>query len=229
MKCLVADDNELALITYRGILSQVSGVEIVAECKSSIQAFEYLKKNHVDFAILDVEMPGMTGMELVKALSNPPLIILATANASYAADAFELDVADYIVKPVTLPRILKSVDKIKNLLDQNSTTEEQNGIEFLFIKEKGALQKIKIEDIIYAEAMGDYVKLHSAAGIHTVNTTMSSFEKKCKENFIRVHRSYLVAVKKIDRIDEGLIYAGKAKIPLAESYRKIVLSKLNLL
>lgn len=227
MNCLLADDNELSLITFRALLSQVSDVEVVAECKNAIEAFDYLKNNRVDFAILDVEMPGMTGMELVKALASPPVIILATANPQYAADAFELDVADYIVKPVSLPRLLKSIEKVRSQVKNNGTAESTSK-EFLFIKDKGVIKKIKTEDIVYAEAMGDYVKIHCDGSTHTVGSSISDFEEKNRHTFIRVHRSYLVALKKIDRIDEGMIYAGKARIPLAESYRKKVIAKLNL-
>lgn len=229
MKCLIADDNELALMTLKQLLSQISEMEVVSVCKNAIEAFEYLKKNIVDVAILDVEMPGMTGVELIKALTNRPAIILSTSNPKYAADAFDLDVADYIIKPVSLPRLLKSIEKVKHFMKQNKNQEPNNVPDFLFIKEKGALKKIHLPEVCYIEAMGDYVKIHYADKWYTVNTTIKEIEEKYGRLFIRVHRSYLAALQKIDRIDDGMIYIGKMQVPLAESYRKKVIEKLNLI
>jgi DNA-binding LytR/AlgR family response regulator len=232
MTCLIADDNKLALTVLQKLLAQINDIQLVAICKNAIEAFEYLKEHQTDLAILDVEMPGMTGVELVQALPQDkrPSIILLTANPQYAADAFELEVTDYIIKPVTLPRLLKSVEKIKQQQKSESISViQQSDASFIFIKDKGSLTKIDFQDILFAEAMGDYVKIHTSEKWYTVNTSMRELEDKYKNQFTRVHRSYIVVINKIQKIEEGVIFIEKHRIPLAESFKKSVLQQLNLL
>jgi two-component system, LytTR family, response regulator len=229
MKCLIADDNELALLTLKTLLSQIPEISIEAVCSNAIQAFDFLQNNTVDLAILDVEMPGMTGVELIQSLTNKPATILSTSNPKYATDAFDLDVADYIIKPVSLPRLLKSIEKAKMFLKQEKKTGQSNFPDILFIKEKGVLKKINLQDVSYVEAMGDYVKIHCTDKWYTANTTIKEIEEKYSQLFIRVHRSYLACLQKIEAIEDGQINIGKARIPLADSYRKKVIEKLNLI
>ena len=230
MTCLIADDNELALITLKNLVSQVPELELVSICRDSMEAFEYLKSNTVDLAILDVEMPGMTGVELIKALQNKPAVILSTANPQYAADAFDLDVVDYIIKPVSLPRLLKSVEKAKKFVKNDTRKQEDKPAPgTLFIKEKGVLKKLNLLDAYYVEAMGDYVKVHFEDKWEIVNSTVKDMEEKYGHIFIRTHRSYLAQLKKIEKIDDGAVYAGKFKVPLTESFRKKVIESLDLI
>lgn len=229
MKCLIADDNELALLALKNLLSQIPEISVEAVCTNSMEAFEYLQNNTVDLAILDVEMPGMTGVELLQAVTNKPAAILSTSNPKYATDAFDLDVADYIIKPVSMSRLLKSIEKAKLFLKQDKKLEQSNVPGILFIKEKGVLKKINLADVVYIEAMGDYVKIHCPDKWYTANTTIKDIEEKYSQLFLRVHRSYLAALQKIDSIEDGQIHIGKARVPLADSYRKKVIEKLNLI
>jgi DNA-binding LytR/AlgR family response regulator len=176
-------------------------------------------------------MPGMTGIELTKKLGNKkPLIIFTTAKPDYAVEAFELNVVDYIVKPVTTARFLQAVEKAKEAFDSNKQEVKIEAQEFVFVKDNGVLKKINVDDILYLEAMGDYVKVHTLQKFHVLHSTLKSIEEKLPLNkFLRIHRSYIVSLQKIDFIQDGVISIGKASIPVAETYKSSLNKRLNLL
>lgn len=231
MKCLIVDDNQLARLAMKQLISQVKILDLVAECSDAMQAYNHLRNEPIDLLLLDIEMPGMTGIELIKQLGNKkPLIIFTTAKTDYAVEAFELNVVDYLVKPVSIPRFLQSVEKAKETLDSNKQEVKIEAQEFVFVKDNGVLKKLNVEDILYLEAMGDYVKVHTAQKFHVLHSTLKSIEEKLPPaKFIRVHRSYIVALQKIDFIQDGVISIGKASIPVAETYKASLNKRLNLL
>jgi len=231
MRCLIVDDNQLARMVMKQLVSQVQILELVAECNDAMQAYNYLNNGQVDLLFLDIEMPGMTGIELTKKLGNKrPLIIFTTAKTDYAVEAFELNVIDYIVKPVSLARFLQAVEKAKETLDSNKQEVKIEAKEFVFVKDNGILNKLNLDDILYLEAMGDYVKVHTAQKFHVLHSTLKSIEEKLPLNkFLRIHRSYIVSIQKIDFIQDGIISIGKSTIPVAETYRSILNKRLNLL
>jgi DNA-binding LytR/AlgR family response regulator len=206
-------------------------MELVAECNDAAEALDILSSNQVDLLLLDIEMPGMTGLDLIKKLGNTkPLIVFTTAKKDYAVEAFELNVVDYLVKPIALPRLKQAVDKAQETLDSNKQelkVEEQG---FVFVKDNGVLKRIAIDDIFFLEAMGDYVKVHTPQKFHVVHATLKSIEEKLPSSkFIRVHRSYIVAINKIDYIQEGTISIGKTSIPVADTHKSNLNKRLNLL
>lgn len=231
MNCLIVDDNEVARMAMKQLVSQVQLLNLVGECSSAIEAFNYLKTENIQLLFLDIEMPGMTGIELTKQLgANKPLIIFTTANKEYAIEAFELNVVDYLLKPVTLPRFLQAVSRAREVMESNKQEVKFEEKEFVFVKDNGILKKLNVDEILYLEAMGDYVKVHTAQKFHVLHSTLKSIEEKLPANkFIRVHRSYIVALGKIDFIQEGVISIGKANIPVAETYKATLNKKLNLL
>lgn len=231
MNCLIVDDNEVARMAMKQLVSQVQLLNLVGECSSAIEAFNYLKTENIQLLFLDIEMPGLTGIELTKQLgANKPLIIFTTANKEYAIEAFELNVVDYLLKPVTLPRFLQAVSRAREVMESNKQEVKFEEKEFVFVKDNGILKKLNVDEILYLEAMGDYVKVHTAQKFHVLHSTLKSIEEKLPTNrFIRVHRSYIVALGKIDFIQEGVISIGKASIPVAETYKATLNKKLNLL
>jgi len=231
MRCLIVDDNQLARMVMKQLVSQVQILELVAECNDAMQAYNYLNNGQVDLLFLDIEMPGMTGIELTKKLGNKrPLIIFTTAKTDYAVEAFELNVIDYIVKPVSLARFLQAVEKAKETLESNKQEVKIEAKEFVFVKDNGILKKLNLDDILYLEAMGDYVKVHTAQKFHVLHSTLKSIEEKLPLNkFLRIHRSYIVSIQKIDFIQDGIISIGKSTIPVAETYRSVLNKRLNLL
>lgn len=231
MKCIIVDDNKMARMALKQLVSQVQGIELVAECTNAAEAQTQLATTSIDLLFLDIEMPDMSGIDLLKKLGNKkPLIVFTTAKTDYAAEAFELNVVDYLVKPITLPRLQQAVEKAQEALDsdkQELKVEEQN---FVFVKDGGMLKRISIDDILFLEAMGDYVKVHTAPKFHVVHATLKSIEEKLPSTkFLRVHRSYIVAINKIDFIQEGTIAIGKTTIPVADTHKSNLSKRLNLL
>lgn len=218
-------------MAMKQLVSQVQMLELVAECSDAMQAYNYLNSGQVDLLFLDIEMPGMTGIELTKKLGNKkPLIIFTTAKPDYAVEAFELNVVDYVVKPVSTARFLQAVEKAKEALDSNKQEVKIEDKEFVFVKDNGILKKLNVEDILYLEAMGDYVKVHTPQKFHVLHSTLKSIEEKLPLNkFLRIHRSYIVALHKIDFIQDGIISIGKSSIPVAETYKAALNKRLNLL
>ena len=231
MKCIIVDDNKMARMAIKQLVSQLSNVDLVGECNDAVEALDILNSSQVDLLLLDIEMPGMTGLDLIKKLGNTkPLIIFTTAKKDYAVEAFELNVIDYLIKPIALPRLKQAIDKAQEALDSNKQEVKVEEQEFVFVKDNGILKRIAIDDILFLEAMGDYVKIHTAQKFHIVHATLKSIENKLiPGKFLRVHRSYIVAINKIDFVEEGVINIGKIPVPVADAYRSVLNQRLNLL
>ena len=230
MNCIIVDDNKLARTVLRQLIEQVNFLTLKEECSDPVEAFNYLKKESVDLVFLDIEMPGMTGIELIKNLEKRPIIILISTKESYAIEAFELNVADYIVKPVNLSRFMVAVSRAKELFDSKDQKVEMNEKDYIFVRSNSVLTKIKINDINYIQALGDYVNIFSADKRHTVHITLRGMEEKLPSSkFYRLHRSYLVALDHIVGVEEGTAYVGKHPIPIGEQFKKELLKKLNLI
>jgi DNA-binding LytR/AlgR family response regulator len=230
MKCLIVDDNKMARMAMKQLVSQVKDLELVKECEDAMEAYHTINEKPVDLLLLDIEMPGMTGLELIKNLRKKPLIIFTTAKKDYAVEAFELNVIDYLVKPVSPARFLQAIEKANETAASDKQEVKLNEQEFVFVKDNGVLKRINVDDILYLEAMGDYVKVHTSSKFHVLHATLKSIEEKLPASkFIRVHRSYIVSLKKIDFIQEGVITIGKSTIPVADTYRSVLTKRLNLL
>jgi DNA-binding LytR/AlgR family response regulator len=231
MKCLIVDDNKMARMAMKQLVGQVKDLELVDECEDAMQAYQIINKQPIDLIFLDIEMPGMTGLELTKNLGHKsPLIIFTTAKKDYAVEAFELNVVDYLIKPVSPARFLQAVDRAQETLASDKEEVKVEAQEFVFVKDNGILKRINVEEILYLEAMGDYVKVHTPSKFHVLHATLKSIEEKLSpQKFIRVHRSYIVSLSKIDFIQEGVISIGKASVPVADTYRTSLNKRLNLL
>jgi DNA-binding LytR/AlgR family response regulator len=228
MNCLIVDDNKLARMSLHQMLLQSKLLNVAGECASAIEAFEYVSKHTIDILFLDVEMPEMSGIDLVKSLVQKPVVVLTTSNKDYAAEAFELSVADFLVKPFTMPRLMQSIQKATDILQRKDAELGTIGSDYIFIKENKTVKKISIKEVRWIEAMGDYVKIQVDKKTHIVHTTLKALEEKLDPTlFIRVHRSYIIAIEKIDYIEEGAIYIDSKPIPLAETYRATLNKKLN--
>lgn len=231
MNCIIVDDNMMARMAMKKLVEQVKDIAMVAECENAMEAYNFVNRTPVDLLLLDIEMPGMTGIELTKNLGKKsPFIVFTTAKTNYAVDAFELNVVDYLVKPIEPARFLKAIERVKEAIESNKEEVEVKDKEFVFIKDNGVLKKISSEDILYLEAMGDYVKIFTAQKFHIVHATLKSIEEKLpSQKFMRVHRSYIVALNKIDFIEEGVININSAAIPVADAYKNSLTRRLNLL
>ncbi len=231
MKCLIVDDNKMARMAMKQLVKQLPKLTLIAECTNAMEAYHYLNSVDVDLILLDIEMPGMTGIELTKNLNdNKALIIFTTAKADYAVEAFALNVVDYLVKPISPARFVKAIQRATDIFNSIKEEAKDEKQEFVFVKDNGVLKKINVEDILFLEAMGDYVKVHTAQKFYVLHSTLKSIEEKLSSSvFIKVHRSYIVSLNKIDFIQESVISIGKASIPVAETYRSALGKRLNLL
>jgi DNA-binding LytR/AlgR family response regulator len=228
---LIVDDNKIALTTMKQLASQVKDITVAGECANAIDAYDFLQEQPVDLVFLDIEMPGMTGIELTKNLGHKkPLIIFTTSKREYAAEAFDLNVADYIVKPVTPLRFIQAVDKAREILQSNTEEFKLNDAEFIFIRDSNIVRRLKLDDILFAEAMGDYVKLYTPQKFYAIHTTLKTVEERLPASkFLRVHRSYIVALTKIDTIQDGDLVLNGKPVPVADAYRSALNKRMNVL
>ena len=212
-------------------MSQVSDLQLSGECASAMEAYNLLREKPVDLLLLDIEMPGMTGIELTRNLqAERPIIIFTTSKKEYAAEAFDLNVADYIVKPITPGRFLQAIDKAREMLQSNSEQVKLSEDEFIFIRDSNIVRRLKLSDILYVEAMGDYVKLHTAQKYFAIHATMKEVEQRFPSSrFLRVHRSFIAAIDKIDTIQEGTLIINGKPVPVADAYRAALNKRLNVL
>lgn len=231
MNALIVDDNKIARTTIKLLADRVDDITIVAECSNAMDAYNLLQAQPVDLLLLDIEMPGMTGLELTKNLvTKRPIIIFITSKREYAADAFDLNVADYIIKPVTSSRFIQAIDKAREILESNREEVKLKEDEFVFIRDSNIVRRLKLDNILYAEAMGDYVKLYTPEKFYAIHTTLKAVEERLPASrFLRVHRSYLVAINKIDTIEGGALIINSKPLPVADAYRSALNKRMNIL
>jgi two-component system LytT family response regulator len=229
MKCIIVDDNRMARKALRQLISNFEFLELKGEFSSSVEAYNYLQANDTDLLLLDVEMPGMTGIELLKNLDKRPIVILVTGKKNYAVEAYELSVADYIVKPVTLARFGKAVTRAHELFEAKKAEGPQTDKDYIFIRSDSILTKVNSSRIIYVHCSGDHVYIQTPEKKLTVNTTLKSMQERLPGNkFCRLNNSYLVAVDKIDYVQDNTAHVGKFNLPIGKQYKEDLMKRLNL-
>ncbi|MES2836462.1 MAG: LytTR family DNA-binding domain-containing protein [Bacteroidota bacterium] len=229
MNCIVIDDEELSRKSIEHCIKQSDFLNLKMSFDSPIKALSYLQTNKIDLIFLDIEMPEMTGIEFIKTLKiNVPQIILATSHPEFALEAFEYTVTDYLIKPLTFSRFFKSVSKAKEIFDnQQSFSAESDDF---FIKKGTSIIRINKSEILWVEASGDYAILNTRKEKFMVHSTMKSIEDKLPmKDYLRVHRSYIVRIDKIDCIEDDAISYDKKLIPIGKTYKEEVYKRLNLL
>lgn len=231
MNCLIVDDNIIARTTMVQLATQVKDLVVTAECATALEAYNFLQEQTVDLLLLDIEMPGMSGLELTRNLAkSSPVIIFTTSKKEYAAEAFELNVADYLVKPVTVSRFIQAIDRAREVINSKKEDVKLEDQEFVFIRDSNIIRRLKIDDILFAEAMGDYVKLHTAQKFYAVHSTLKTVEERLPASkFVRVHRSYIAALNKIDSIQDGALIIQGKPVPVADAYRAALNKRMNIL
>jgi DNA-binding LytR/AlgR family response regulator len=231
MNTLIIDDNKIARTIMRQLASQVKDLIIMNDFASAIDAYNFLQEQPVELLLLDIEMPGMSGLELTKSLgSKRPVIIFMTSKKEYAVEAFELNVADYIVKPVTPARFIQAIDRAREIIESSKEEIKMSEDEFIFIRDSNIVRRLNTDDIIYAEAMGDYVKLHTSQKFYAIHTTLKTVEDRLPSSkFLRVHRSYIAAIAKIDTIRDGVLIIHGKTVPVADAYRATLNKRMNIL
>ncbi len=228
IKCVIIDDEPLAINVIENHLAQFDNFQIVQTYNNPIKAYELLEKEKIDVVFLDINMPQMTGFEFIESLTNKPLFVITTAYREYAVKSFELDVLDYLVKPIPLNRFLKTVNKIyqyKYNTTQTDSLLQQEPHMFLRVNKK--LIKVNLNDILLIESLKDYVKVITTLGDYVVHKSLTAItEELPASNFLRVHRSYTIALNKIVALDGNTIEISNRKIPIGRNYQKIAKDRI---
>lgn len=221
LKCIITDDEPIARKGLQSYVERIDFLELVGVCEDAIQLNNQLKSQQADLLFLDIEMPYMTGIELLNSLSNPPKVIITSAYAEYAIKGYDLEVSDYLLKPISFDRFLKAVNKAYDQLISSQTPVVQD---YLFVKTSLKLEKIRFNDMRFIEGVENYVAIYTSDGKIITHTTLRTILQKLPpERFVQVHKSYLVNIDKIDSIEGNLLGIGKNKIPLSRTYKETAL------
>ena len=230
--CIIVDDEPMAREILESHLQKVDAVQVVATCKNAIEAFNEINSNQIDLIFLDINMPEISGLSFAKSINKNIKVIFTTAYREYAIDGFNLQAVDYLLKPISFERLLQAVNKY---LGENNTVEAFDSVEilpekndFIFVRADRKMVKINFSEITFIESLSDYVKIHLNDKTIVTRETISNIEAKLpKNNFIRIHRSYIVAVSKIDSFTNEFIEVGVKALPISRSYKKDVLLRLE--
>jgi DNA-binding LytR/AlgR family response regulator len=233
MKCIIVDDEPLAVDLIAAYVARMGDLDIVATTNSPIEAITLIQDMAVDLVFLDIQMPNITGLELVKAIPNLPQFIFTTAYPQYALDGFELNATDYLVKPIAFPRFVKAVTRAKELHDLKSKTpqELETTDNFIFVKSEYENVKINTTDILYIEGLKDYIKIHRVNDSKSVLTLMSFkaiLEKLPKQHFLRIHRSYIVNIAHVTSHQKNKLIVNHTRLPISEAFKTETLNRLGL-
>lgn len=232
IKCLIVDDEPLAIEVLESYLQNLDTFEIIATCQSPFEAYEWLNKKKIDLVFLDIQLPGMKGTDFIRNMKFPPKVILTTAYREYAIEGFDLDVVDYLLKPISFERFFKAVNKFLHYysLQQNVTINTKNNDEdeFIYIRANKKINKVFLQKIKYAESIKDYITIHTTTGEITTKYTLSAFEEILPDkDFLRIHRSYIVAIRRISGFTANAVDVSGIELPIGRNYRSQVFKALN--
>jgi DNA-binding LytR/AlgR family response regulator len=229
INCIVIDDDQVSIKLIQHFVANTEGLGFLEAFSNPIEAANFLRKEagSVDLIFLDVEMPEMSGIELLEAFNNLPPVILITTKEKYAVKAFEHKVLHYLVKPLDYAKFLKAIERVYKVYETQNTQQ----FDYVFIKENGLLTKVMQNDIRFCEALGDYVKVHVKDKVHVVNSTMKNFEEKLKGNkkFLRLHRSYIINLDYLENFDSETAVIGGKMVPVGNKYRAELQTRLNII
>lgn len=229
IRCLLVDDEPLALDALATLIGKVPELEILDRCQDAVSALQVIHGREVDLLFLDIQMPELTGLELLRSLDNPPRVIFTTAYREHAVEAFELDVIDYLVKPISLERLLKSLNRYHERIRNSKTSREDDpaGSSITVYADKKT-HKINTADILYVEGLKDYALVHTRSGRLITRQTMKKMEDMLAgHNFIRTHRSWIVPGDRISSWTSYSVNIGEKEIPIGKTYRRSILGYLE--
>ena len=232
-QCLIVDDEPLAIEVIVSYLKNLDGFEIAGTCQSGVEAFGHLQQQRIDLLFLDIQMPELTGLDLIRSLQHPPKVILTTAHREYALEGYELDVIDYLLKPISLDRFLQALDKYR----QRAAGEEVHAsvpasgspeTGYIDVKVDRKIHRIPLRDIIYVEGMKDYLQVHTIGKKYITKMTLNSLLAQLPQpGFLQIHRSYLVSLDHIKAFDATMIEVGNRQLPIGRHYKREVMAALT--
>ncbi|TSE04478.1 LytR/AlgR family response regulator transcription factor [Aquimarina algiphila] len=230
VRCLLVDDESPAIDLLKNHIKMLTDLEIVASCYSAVEAFEVIKKEKIDLLFLDIEMPVLKGLDFLKAVKNPPKVIITTAYREYAIQGYDLDIVDYLLKPISFDRFVKAVDRYYERTQYPilTITQEESKDAFFYVNVNKKHIKIIFEDILYIESLKDYVRIHTVHQKLVVKSNIGKIETQLPSTlFLRTHRSYIVAINRITAYTQKDIEIGEIEIPVGSSYSSKVFSLLS--
>jgi two-component system, LytTR family, response regulator len=228
MNCIAVDDEPLALKLLEDNISKVSYLKLVAECSDAFEATKALEEHAVDLMFIDIQMPGLSGLQFVKSLMQKPMVIFLTAYKQYALDGYDLDVVDYLMKPVALDRFMKACNKAKELYDLRTSKKQSKPIaapEYFFQNVDYSLVKIVFNDITWIEGLRDYIKIHlkSSNKPLVIRSTIKAIEAELPSSrFIRIHKSYIVSIDNITAIRKSCVFIQDTELPVGEKFKEVI-------
>lgn len=228
MNCIIIDDDRVAQKALQFLIANTPGLHLAGTFDRAMDAMELIQKKAADLAFLDIEMPEVSGIDLLKNFAGLPQIVVCSSKKEYAADVFEFNVSDYLVKPVNQERFAKAIETVRAVQDNFRPAGKKD--DSIFIKHKGYYVSVRPDDILYFEALSDYVNIHTRSQKYTIYSTMRAIEARLPaEEFARIHRSYIIRLDKITVIEENSVFVKDVCLPISKSYRRDFTSRLNFL
>ena len=225
-KCIIVDDEPAAHYVLANYIKQNPQLELVFQAYNGIEAMNYLRENTVDLMFLDINMPEISGMELLKIIPNHPKTILTTAYSEFALESYDYAVIDYLLKPIYFPRFLKAIDRF--FANENGKQKVEETVNSVSVKIDGYLTDIELDQLLYAQSFGNYVKLHTIRKTYLASITTTEFEKCLPEkSFMRIHKSYIVALDKIDTTEKDFVVIKSERIPIGITYKRELTDRLK--
>jgi len=230
LKCLIIDDEPLAQNVIENYLKNVAYIELIAKCDNALSALTWIKKQKIDLIFLDISMPFISGIDFIKTLQNPPAIILTTAHKEFAVESYELNVLDYLLKPISFERFLKAINKLENDASNliKTVIDDSGSDTFIYVKSEKKNVKILLKEILFIESLKDYIKIQTPTKAIITQVPISAIEQRLPESFLRIHRSFIVAKDKITAYTQHDFEIGKYQIPVGRNYKGAVSKIFNL-
>jgi len=228
LNCLIVDDEPVARKGLEEYVKEVDFLHLVAKCESAAKAQPFLEDGLVDLIFLDIQMPKVSGIEFLKKLKSPPLIIFTTAHAEFAVEGYALDIIDYLLKPISFDRFVKAAQKARDYYEVTHRLAERKELpDYFFVKCEGKYERIMYDDVLYVEAMQNYVVIHTANRKLITYHTLSGLEEQLpKDRFLKIHKSYIAAVSKISVIDGNDVIINQERIPISRNLKEEVMKQV---
>jgi DNA-binding LytR/AlgR family response regulator len=228
LSCIIVDDEPVARKILQEFTEQIPYLDLQGKFESAARAEDFLKTNQPDLIFLDIEMPKVSGLQMLKRSNISAMVILTTAFPQYALDGYELDIIDYLLKPFALQRFLKAIQKARDFYDMKTRSGGAPAVPYIFVKSEKRIERVALNDILYAEVMGNYVSIHTDRKKIIAYLTMKSLESQLSNaDFIKIHQSFLVNRSKIESVEGNEIKVGTVSLPISRNYRDAVASLIN--
>ncbi len=233
IRCIIVDDEPLAIDIIAEYINRIEILQLVATCNTAVEALQVMNNTGVDLVFLDIQMPGLTGLQMLKSMNERPEVIFTTAYSEYALEGFELEALDYLIKPISFERFIKSINRYSKLYSQKEIPQQQSqntfSDSFMFVKSDKMMVKVMLNEITHIESVRNYVSIFLTNGeeVRTMNTISNIEEKLPETHFIRVHRSFIIAIDKIASYNSGSLNINGENIPIGRNYKDLVKNMLD--